>query len=222
MKIRSRLFGLFALAIVSSIVLPVAKGDPILGNAPVAGDAFSIAYEAGNTWGAAISFTPQQNVDLFSVTVWLTGYTGQNGQSVCAGIWNDANQLEPFFPSKPGQEIASLSTPAPNDGSLAAFTFYDSSEPPLLDSDSKYWLLIYGAGGQSGSSLNWVDGSSPTGGAIYDGSESLAIGNFSPASLTTPAFSIDSSSEINPVPEPSTLALAALGCAFLFRFRHRK
>jgi hypothetical protein len=210
------------LAVISLSATVAVKGGPILENEPIGGDAFSIAYEAGNTWGAAVSFTPQQNVDVFSVTLWLTGYTGQNGQSMFAGIWDDANDLESFFPTQPGWEIASLSTPASNDGSLDSFTFYASSEMPILASNTKYWLVIYGTGDLSGSSLTWVDGTSPTGGATYDGSESLAVGSFSSPSLTTPAFTINSSPEVNPVPEPSTVALAALGLAFLFRFQSRR
>jgi len=223
MKIKNRRIALLVLTITSAISTVAVKGGPILGNGPVAGSAFSIAYDAGNTWGAAISFTPPQDVVLFSVTLWLTGYTGQNGQSICASLWNDANQLESYFPSEPGVKIADLTTPSSNDGSLAAFTFYDSLETPILAGDTKYWLLVYGTGNLSGSSSKWVDGSSPTGGATYDGSEALTLGSFSSAGFTTPAFTINSSSEIiNSVPEPSPVALGILGCAYIYRFRKQR
>jgi hypothetical protein len=222
MKTKYRLNALFVVTITSAISTMAVKAGPILGNGPVGGEAFSIAYEAGNTWGAAISFTTPQNVDLFSVTLWLTGYTGQNGQSICASIWNDANQLESFFPTQPGVKIADLITPSSNDGSLAAFTFYDALQTPILSGDTKYWLLVYGTGSLSGSSMKWVDGSSPTGGATFDGSEALAAGSFSSPGFTTPAFTINSTSEIiNSVPEPSTLALALLGCGFVYHFRKK-
>lgn len=223
MKLKKRIKKFFALAIACSAIPLNTEADPILGNAPTTGNAFSIAFEGGNTWGAAIAFTPQLDVNFFSVTLWLTGYNGQNGQSMCAGIWSDATQLDPAFSSQPAVDLAYLSPPAPNDGSLAAFTFDELSAPSVLHADTKYWLFIYGTGDLSGSFLSWAQGSPPTGNAFYNGADVFAGGSFAPADSLIPAFTINGvSSNVSTVPEPATVGLAGISVAVLLILRARK
>jgi hypothetical protein len=180
------------------------------GNCPTGGGVFDFIANGGYSSGAAVAFTPVQNITFGGVTIWLTGYTGKDNygnsnQSFYAGIYNSYPN-SPGNPSQPFQEIASLCAPAPNDGSLAAFTFANLSPTTTLQANTQYWLFVYE---DTSGSYNyndypqWVAGDSPMGNALYDGSETFSSFSFSPSS-DTPAFAV------NAVPEPGTTSMMAL------------
>jgi len=191
-----------------------AKSEvPVFGNSPSDGmSAFSIAASSsGETFGGAVGFTPDANMSLSSVTLWLNGYTGNNNQSMYAEI---CEHVDPFEQgNQPGEVIATLSTPAANNGSTAAFRFTDASGALTLDSGQEYWLAIFAVVPSPAAgfvSSEWVQGGEPMGSAVYDGAEGFSAGSFYDSSAT-PAFSINSSDSaavsIAPVPEPSSVAL---------------
>lgn len=202
----------------------IAKADmSLFGNSLSGSDGFNIsAYNGQSLSGGAIEFTPLQNMNLSSVTLWLSGYTGVYGQSIYANIWLSSGANVPYAP------YIGLGTTAHNDGSLAAFTFsslsanpyYDPSGSMVLSANTSYWLVVT-AQGRSGnyiSGANWVGGTTPTGVAVLNGADSYNVsGSSYTASATLPAFSINGPSSlfIQEVPEPSTVALmiipAALG-----------
>jgi hypothetical protein len=191
-----------------------AKSEvPVFGNCSGGtGSAYSIgASSSGETFGAAVGFTPDANMSLSSVTLWLNGFTGQNGQTYSAEI---CENVDPFSQgNQPGEVIATLNTPAANNGSTKAFKFTDASGSLTLDAGQEYWLAIFGVvpSPQAGFvSSEWVQGADPIGSAVYDGAEGYSGGMFYTSSAT-PAFSLNSSDpsaiSIAPVPEPSSVTL---------------
>jgi hypothetical protein len=210
---------LAALAISFSFVASPARASMILGNLPDNGSGYEISTEAGNTFGAALEFTPLVNVGFDSVTLWISGYTGLDGSSLSLSLMADSSSDGLPF-SGPAQTIISGSM-TPNDGSDAAFTFNLGGQ---LKSNTPYWLFLYlqvpggGFGPDYGKfNCQWDGGGTPVGDVVINGSETYVDG-FSPSSFQSdaPAFSINS------VPEStstaSLLALAA-GCGLLAR-RH--
>ena len=102
------------------------------------------------------------------------------------------NNLGPT--NKPGGTISNaFNIPAPNDGSVAEFTF---SLPAIenLTGGSIYWLLVYGGLNSTsmanGSVLYWVAGGNPVGNATFVQSSQCVIGNFQP-SVAVPGFTIN-------------------------------
>jgi hypothetical protein len=191
-----------------------AKSEvPIFGNCSSGnGNAFSIAASSsGETFGGAVGFTPTEDLSLSSVTLWLNGYTGQNGQTYTAEI---CENVDPFAQgNQPGEVIAALNTPSANNGSTEAFKFTDASGPLTLDGGQEYWLAIFAVvpSPETGFvSSQWAQGEDPIGCAVYDGAEGFS-GNSFYASSATPAFSINSSDpsavSIVSVPEPSSMTL---------------
>ena len=197
-----------------------AKADvSVFGNSPNDGTGFGVSvYNQLSLSGGAVEFTPSQNINLSSVRLWLSGYTGQYGQSIYANIWLNSSANAPYTP------YLSLGTSVHNNGSLAAFTFSSLSANPysdpsgstILSANSSYWLVVT-ASGQPGNFMagaNWVGGSAPIGIAAYDGADNYNVygGSFS-ASTSLPAFSINEASSpivILEVPEPNTVALMAI------------
>jgi hypothetical protein len=219
---------LFLAGLFLSASLSVKADVPIFGNS-INGNADGFSLSSYNQYafsGGAVEFTPQENIDLSSVDLWLAGYTGQ--QSISVSIWDNnpagtGSDNLGTASSFPWAQVINFSSAAPNDGTLAQFTFSnpsanlfnDPSGSTVLLADTNYWLVVT-AEGKFGSSINtstWVGGGTPTGGAIYDASASYNIsgGSFD-ASSDMPAFSIntDSSLLIAAVPEPSSAALMAL------------
>jgi hypothetical protein len=221
MKENARCF--FALFFIMSLT---AKADvPIFGNSPGDGTGFDVVvYNQLSLSGGAVEFTPRQNINLSSVTLWLSDYTGQYNQTINAGIYynNCGNSFNnqgtaTYFP---GALVLGLSSPAPNDGSLAPFTFSDPSGSTVLSANTGYWLVVT-ASGQPGDYLydsNWVAGETPTGDAVYDRSDNYNVNNGTfDSSSVLPAFTL------NAVPEPGSAALMGLsflllgGCALYKR-----
>jgi hypothetical protein len=214
MESKSRIWTMVLAVLLLNIVL-AAEAQGVLGNNPRSGTAFTLALEGGNTFGAAIAFTPNYNLSLLDITIWLAGFTGTDAfgggpYNIVGGIYENSK-----FSDQPAEQIMDLGILTPNNGSLAAFTFTNGSASTILVADQKYWLFVYMRGGFVGSAANWVNGSTPAGSATYDGSESFADGSFTPSSAT-PAFSITEA------PEPSTLALVGLGAVILLSARLRK
>jgi hypothetical protein len=195
-----------------------AKADSsVFGNSLGLGSAFSLSFASGNTWGGAVLFTPTKNISLSSVTLWLGGYNGQNGITPSVGIYSTYQLPNHLFGL--GSEVVSLNAPAANDGSIGAFTFTDSS-PTVLKANQDYWLFAYGSWDSSfptfgGAASYWQAGGTAAGNAIFDQADYFNNGGLSQAPLI-PAFSINSNSpgNINPVPEPGTMALLTIPILF--------
>ncbi len=168
----------------------------------------------GSALGGAVEFTPAENLDVSSVTLWLTGYNAQN----YSFIWADLCATSPIAGiNQPGATLAFSINPEPNDGSIGAFTFNLSSGPITLDAGQEYWLLAAGyyQNPQAGGMPLWVNGEDPTGDANYDGADFYTSGLFG-TGAPMPAFTI------NVVPEPSEYALGGLGAVLLGFRRWRK
>jgi hypothetical protein len=202
-----------------------AKADsPEFGNSPNGnGTAFDLStYGQLSLSGGAVGFTPDANIELSSVSLWLTGYTGQSGQTIDVSIWdNSTSNSHPWAP------VISLSAALPNNGSLAEFTFSspsansynDPSGSMVLSANTEYWLVVT-AGAQPGNcttDASWVNGIPPTGNAIFDASETYNVngGSFDPNGAM-PAFSINSDApfSIDPVPEPGSASIMSLAMLF--------
>jgi hypothetical protein len=221
-----KITGSFVAGFLLTAAVSVQADSPVFGNSPGNGTAFSLAFASGNTWGGAVLFTPSQNIELSSVTMWLSGYTAQCGVTPSVSIY-DSYQF-PNHVYGLASEIVSLNTPAANDGSSAAFTFTDSSGT-TLDAGQDYWLFAYGSwngnGNFGGASSYWDAGTTPIGAAVLDQSDFFNNGGLMESGLT-PAFSINSDSPtVGVVPEPNTLTLLAipalLGIGRLFYNRQK-
>ena len=188
-----------------------AKADkPVFGNTTNGnGNSFAIdVYNQQSTYGGAVEFTPQENIDLDSITLWLSNYSGKYGERVHASIWTD-NDNTPLV------DLIDFRPASPNDGSMASFTFYNPSANPnsdpsgstTLSENIAYWLVVTEGGppGNYATGAYWVAGGTPSGAAIYDGSDNYYVynGQFEACSAL-PAFSI------NVVPEPGFAGFATL------------
>ena len=155
-------------------------------------DAFSVAAGPGDVFsGAAVGFKPQQDCRLSSVGLLLRGYTGANGQDIKIELLGN-NNLGPA--NQPAGSISNtFSIPAPNDGSVAEFTFNLSADA-ALSAGSIYWLLVYGglnnASLTQGSLLYWVAGGNPAGNAAFIQSLLFVEGNFQPSTVI-PGFTVN-------------------------------
>jgi hypothetical protein len=209
---------------------------PTFGNSTNGDSGFELSvYNGQSMYGAAVGFTPTQNMTVSSVTLWLAGYNGNNGETIDVNIWDSnppgsSSENPGNATNFPWAPLLYLTAAAPNDGAAAEFSFDnsnpDSSASTLL-ADTEYWLVVT-AQGQPGCNTDstWVGGGPLNGGANYYGSESYyAYGDPYPSfnsSSTLPAFSINS---LSSVPEPgfgSFLVLPVLlGIARKF-YRQRK
>ena len=214
----------------------VANADSsVFGNSPNGNEtAFSLdTYGQLSMSGAAVGFTPDANIELSSVSLWLTGFTGQSAQTIDVSIWDNSPGTSG---SHPWAQLISLSSASPNNGSLDEFTFSspsanpytDPSDSMVLSANTEYWLVVT-AGAQSGmTDAGWVNGTTPAGSAIFDTAETYNVygGSFN-CSSALPAFSINSDSPltVDPVPEPGSASL--MGFALLLAlggrlYKHRK
>src|SRR5215469_13818151 len=197
--------------------LTVKADSPVFGNSPGGAGAFSLSFANGNTWGGAVLFTPREDISLSSVTLWLSGYNGQNGITPSVGIYDGFQLPNSMFMM--GSEVVSLNTPSANNGISGAFTFSDSS-PTVLKAHQDYWLFAYGLWGGSGANYGgaanyWEAGGSPIGNAIFDQADFFNNGGLSQTAFI-PAFTINSDSpgSINAVPEPGIMALLTIPLLF--------
>jgi hypothetical protein len=209
------------IAALSFIVCLAAKADiPVFGNTTNStGYAFQLGLpEVIDGEGGAIEFTPTENIDLSSVTLWLSNYTMQSSSYGGGSLYESPppSNLNPFDLSYLGD----FNNATPNNGSIAAFTFELSSGPITLDAGQEYWL-IFAASDMGNSSptiplpIYWMDGGAFNGDGTYDASYGYrSPGEFS-SSTAIPAFTI------NTVPEPSEYALMGAGVV-LFGFRRLK
>jgi hypothetical protein len=191
--------------------LPVKADRPVFGSAPDgSGNGLSISfYNSYSYLGGAVEFTPAENFDLGSISLWLEGYNTQYAETVNVSIWLDNNNT-PYTP------LLNFDSPAANNGSLDLFTFsnpsgansfVDPSDSTVLSANTTYWLIVT-ASGSSGGTI-WAEGKNPCGQGIYIGSDSYSVNNgtFDSSSIM-PAFSI------NVVPEPGFTAFMTLSlCA---------
>jgi hypothetical protein len=190
----------------------------VFGNSPSGGSGgLSSGYiNPTESYWCAIGFTPQENIDLSSVSIWLSAFNGQNvGVSIALNGDNPEFNAGGTATNFPEYGYLDFSSPAPNDGSLAAFTFtnpttgnplVNPSGSTVLLADTEYWLVVVDTGNPGvGTAVSWVAGETPAGEAMYDGSatdsgEQLAWNTAS----GLPAFSI------NTVPEPGSAALVVI------------
>lgn len=191
----------------------MTKADvPVFGNFPNGSSGFDIvAYNTSMNIGAAVEFTPLEDIDVSSVTIWLSGYSGIYGQTMYASICsNNPHNTFGTAANGPGGALLTLTSAAPNDGSLAAFTFSGSA---ILSANTSYWLVLDSEETQiapAPAQADWVGGGAPTGDAIYDGS---VVYSYLPSpsintSSIVPAFTI------NAVPEPGVAALMSIPLIF--------
>lgn len=216
MKLRARFLG--TLFLVIACLSTKAEG-PVFGNAPGDGTGFSIVtYNGLSMSGGAVEFTPTENIDLSSVSIWLSGYTGG---TIEASIWSGnpagtADENPGTAPLFPWAQAITLDAPTYDNGSLDELTFSDSLKDSTLSAGKDYWLVITSEGpsGNYIDGASWVAGGTPTGDAIFDGADSYNVygGSFDTSSVL-PAFSInsdDSGSFLAPVPEPSSMTLMSI------------
>src|ERR1700722_6524022 len=212
-------FSLVLATLVSVSLSLAARADTsVYGNLPNNGSGFSlVAYNGLSMSGGAVEFTPTENIDLSSVTLWLSGYTGQYGQSIYANIWESYNN-NPYTP------YINLASASPNSGSVAAFTFGSPSVNPYTDpsgstvlaANTSYWLVVT-AGEHTGSyttAASWVGGGVLGGPALFNASDSYNVNgaSFSPSS-DLPAFSLNDANAqvtIQEVPEPGSMAMLSV------------
>lgn len=222
MKLRAQFLGAIVLAIGC---LSMKLEGQVFGNSPDNGTAFSIVtYNGLSMSGGAVEFTPTENIDLSSVSIWLSGNT--SGQTINASIWssNPAGTAS-FNPGTaslfPWAPVISLDAPSHNNGSPAEFSFSDPSKNSILSANTAYWLVITSSGpsGNYIDAASWVNGGTPTGNAIFDGADSYNVyGGAFDASSALPAFSINpgsgssdsGSGSLAPVPEPSSMTLMTI------------
>lgn len=202
------------------------KAQGSFGNSPVAGSSFLWSeYNGMAVQGGAVSFTPLQNINVSSITIWLDGFSGANGIQVNAGIYLNQTDSSGIFnhgtaTSFPSAQILSFTTPAHNDGSLAPFTYFNPVGNPfnnpasstVLLANTTYWLMILPSGptGPYANGGDWVAGGTPTGDSVYNGSVYVDRYNGKyDASTVMPAFSINGTplQQVSPVPEPGSVAL---------------
>jgi hypothetical protein len=201
---------------VSTAFVPVsAKADPLFGNTPTGQFGGSLYYvSAGNySYGEIFGFTANEDLTFSSITMLLTNYSSSISLSLFSGT-NPAS-FGPFGLS----QVANFTSPSPNNGSPADFTFSLNAlyGPPLasvtLSAGETYWVIA--DSGQS-SGVDWALGTTPTGGATYvatylDDNSYVNTIFFEPVPFFT----------LNPVPEPSTLALLGISAAAFFVRRRR-
>jgi hypothetical protein len=204
-----------------NLLFPLESKANWMGNLPGAGNGHSIATEAGNTFGTAAEFTPLQNIQFNSVTLWLSGYTGLDGSVLYLSVLNNYSGTP--FP-QPGGTIA-IGSAKPNDGSDGAVTFDLSGN---LQASTQYWLFLYlwvpgGGFGPDYGLFNcyWDGGGKATDNVLVNGSEEY-INGFSPGTYKSdaPAFAINSVPEVTST--ASLLTLAGFGGLFARRFWARK
>jgi hypothetical protein len=201
MKKTIQLLGFLALCCTGLLV----KADvPVFGNTTNGGSGFALALQDDNILsGGAVEFTPSENIDVSSVSLWLQGFNGQYNFGVSASICGNGPNYDPFSPV-----IVTFDSPLPNDGSLAPFIFSNPSGSTLLLANTPYWLVVTPYDDEINSAIFgavWQGGGSPTGDAAYDGSEFLNYyGDTYTSSSVVPAFTI------NTVPEPGEFVLVAL------------
>jgi hypothetical protein len=211
----SLIAGLSLIACLAARADEPAFGNSVNGSA----SAFSLStYGQLSLSGGAVSFTPEANIDLTSVSLWLSGYTGQYGQSIDVSLW-DSNPANTGFAntgnagSFPWSPVITLQSAAANNGSLGEFTF-DASSSMVLSANTEYWLVVT-AGGHAGNNMtgaSWIEGGTLAGNATYDGAESYNVyGGAFDTSSALPSFSIntdtDSLTAVTAAPEPSSMAL---------------
>lgn len=218
-----RLLFFAAINCLNSLLPHAASATPIMGNLPAGSGGYGIATEAGNTFGVALEFTPQENVSFDNVTLWISGYTGLDGSSLQLSLMQDGSSVGFPFPG-PATTI-STGTAAPNGGADAALTFNVSGE---LQAYTPYWFFLYlqvpgGGFGPDYGLYNclWDQGGVPLGDVLINGAEYFSDG-FMPSSFQsdTPAFAINS------VPDsaPTWVLLlgAAGGCLLARHFLNRR
>lgn len=222
MKGSTRFLAVFFLIVICS---STKADEPVFGNSPDGGNGFSISnYGQLSLTGGAVEFTPLENIYVDSITLWLSDYSGQHGQTIYVGIYynSDDPALNPGTANNfPGQQILSFSPAAPNGGSTYSFTFSNPTGIPvsnptgstLLAEGTPYWLVVTSEGRPDGytSEANWVGGGITTGEAAYDSSDEYNVsGDSYNSSCVLPAFTI------NAVPEPGFAALISIPLAFGF------
>ncbi|MGA2245991.1 MAG: VPDSG-CTERM sorting domain-containing protein [Verrucomicrobiota bacterium] len=201
---KSRLCLIIAIISGSLLLCGGINASPIYGNLPTGSGGYEISTEAGNTFGVAAEFTPQENVTFSSITLWVSAYTGLDGSSLQLSLMQDGSSIGLPFPG-PANTIGTGTAPA-NDGSDAAFAFSFAGQ---LQAHTPYWLFLYlqvpGGGfgtGYGQFNCRWDQGGTPTGNVVINGSESYADG-FLPSSFQSeaPAFAI------NGVPDVASTAV---------------
>ena len=143
-----------------------AMAQCAFGNSPNGELTFNFAESGYNTEGAAVSFTPLENISLASVSVWITGYVGTdyNGQqdmTLPGGIYSDnLVQTGPdTYLNEPGDLVVNLRTPSLNSDSTTELTYMNSSPSTIiLQAKTQYWFLIYASGANTGNGGMWVGG----------------------------------------------------------------
>lgn len=177
----------------------------------------SISDEAGNTFGFAEMFTPQQNFTFSGLTLYVTDYydiSGPNSSTLSLGLFYDWNYEDPSYPfHEPYGDPLAEATATINDNTGPYYGFNLSAS---LQENVPYWFFLYLQSpdvGGLGVGCSWggipditgIEASSPQV-VLIDGIED-AVNGFDPGTYRAGGQTIT----INTVPEPNTNSLLWFG-----------
>lgn len=183
------------------------------------------AFDTDLAYGFAEQFTPQQNFSFSSITLSVTDYqdsVGPNSSTLYLSLINDAG-------------IPGIQEPTPSPLTYATATIGYGTGPDYtfdlsanLQANTIYWFSLNMGGADQGApypggiSCNWAGiqsvqsiGSATPADVLIDGAEPWYNDFFD----YTRYGSIGEEFTLNAVPEPSAVALAALGAGTLWLWR---
>lgn len=208
--------------IVTTLILAIALNEKAYSQ--------SIGDEAGNTFGVAEMFTPQQNFSFSSLTLYVTGYYDtlhpNNSSSLNLELSYDQNYEDPSYPFHEPDQFSFAG--ASSTISYSTGPYYDFNLSASLQAGVPYWIFLYlGSPDATGPGVgcSWggipdivgIQASSPQI-ILIDGGEPFADG-FIPNDFSQ----IGQDFTLNVVPEPGTNTIFLIGSlilgSYLLNFR---
>jgi PEP-CTERM motif len=222
----SRIISLVGIAVALCVASP-AHAAVIYGD--IAGNTVSSGYSVGPGGGVnnaiAEGFTMTGKYNLQSVDVILSNFTPGTGSNLALSIYSDAG-------NKPGVDLYDLSTniTLPTSGSPTTVNLTGTGSF-ILNAGTKYWLDLYATNpaSQNGNIVQW-DGEINGGNATPIGPGATEIGQERSVSAGNPPSGPPVTNELRTafqlngiaVPEPATIALAAIAAAVTFAARRTR